>query len=79
MSQEQQESAVPSGDPTATVATASSTEPSPAPPAIDDATWSRIEMYRQVVKPTIYMIADFVWRVLLLAAAVWLIAKYLDR
>ncbi len=82
MSQEH-ESTPPSSEPTAVVVTAPSTTPtsapSPAPPSIDEATRRRIEVYRQVVQPTMRLVADLFWRVLLLAAAVWLIAMYLNR
>lgn len=49
------------------------------PRSCEQANKLRIEMYRQVIAPTMAMIVDLFWRVLLLAAAVWLIAKYLSR
>ena len=52
---------------------------SPDPRSREQANKLRIEMFRQVIAPTLELIANLVWRVLLLAAGVWLLAKYLGR
>ena len=48
----------------------------PLNPPIRD---SRLLLWREVVAPTLDLFVNFVWRVLLLSAAVWLLAKYLAR
>ena len=52
---------------------------SPDPRSREQANKLRIETFREVIAPTLELMANLVWRVLLLAAGVWLFAKYLDR
>lgn len=51
----------------------------PEPRSIEHASKLRIEMYRQVIEPAMYLLVNFIWRVLLLAAGVWLLTKFFGR
>ncbi len=56
---------------------ASSPPTPPAPPSSPPVRDARLMFWREVVEPTLVLFVNFVWRVLLLSAAVWLLAKYL--
>jgi hypothetical protein len=51
----------------------------PEPRSSEHASKLRIEMYRQVIEPAMYLLVNFIWRVLLLAAGVWLLTKFFGR